>query len=358
MMVTRFLPIAVTSALLTITVPGSLRAQDSGLLLGLHVETAIGSSSYETYWIAREGGVIRIASAGPDVLVPRKPGFWRVCIVSGHAMSEDELAEWDSVLAAPATPSRGRCAVTRQPASDEERGTARCHSTLDAEILFVGADALSARRHEETDCGAHPSGGADVGLYSLGDLDKPIDFVKSLEPGRRAGLLAASIKAARAAFADFGTVDTADIAPDSIEGARLNVMNQWSIERGAGQWQIVGQVSCWPYVACGDDQRSFSVAGFGAPRALTGHDELSPSLEIIKARFPAVIDAVSSPRRDLVVALTNDSLLVFAPRDGELGAPALTLPASGRIVMAQWAIGKFVALWTQELTPLLSPLHE
>jgi hypothetical protein len=352
--VIRFFHLATISALVTISAPVSLRAQDSGLLLGLHVDTSVRDNSYETYWIVRERGVIRMAAAGPDVLVPRKSGFWRVCMVSGNAVSEAGRAEWDSVLATPATRSRGRCAVTAQPAPDEERPTATCTTTLDAEILFVGADALSARHHDETNCGVHPSGGADVTLYSLDDLNERIDFVKSLEPARRTALLAASIKAAREAFADFGAVDSTDVAPDTVQGARLKVMNQWSIERGAGQWQIVGQVSCRPYVLCGDDQRTFSVDGFAAPRALTGYDELSPSLKTIKARFPTVIDAVSSPRGDLVVGLTNDSLLVFAPRDAELGAPVLRLPASGRIVMAQWAIGKFVPRWTEQLTPLLS----
>ena len=64
---------------------------------------------------------------------------------------------------------------------------------------------------------------------------------------------------------------------------------------------------------------------------------------------------MSSPRRDLLVALTDDSLLVFTPRAGRLGAPILRLQLSGRILMAQWALGRFVPLWTAELRRLLGP---
>jgi hypothetical protein len=130
-------------------------------------------------------------------------------------------------------------------------------------------------------------------------------------------------------------------------------MREWAVERGAGRWQTVGHADCSPYVACGDGVRRFSVSEFPAPARLVGHDELSPSLAKIKAAFPAVRDAVSSPRRDLLVALTDDSLLVFAPRGERLGAPVLRLQVNGRIVMVQWAVGRFVPVWTAELRRLL-----
>jgi hypothetical protein len=243
--------------------------------------------------------------------------------------------------------------VRDKPATDAEREAARCNATSRAQIQFAGTDAVSLEVNQESDCGAHYSGGDDVTLISLDD-GSSIDLSKLLEPARRRALLPAAIKSAQDAFADFGTVDTVDSPPDGeVEGARLNVLQQWGVERSAGYWQIVGQVSCWPYVACGNGQHRFSIAGFSAPRALVGHDDLSPSLASIKAVFPSVRDAVSSPRRDLLVALTGDTLLVFTVRDGHLGAPALRLPVSGRIVMAQWAIGRFVPIWTAQLTRLL-----
>lgn len=321
------------------------------MLLGLHAESDDSRASYRTYWIARESGAVRLVATGPDLLVPRRSGFWRVCLVSGHDLSEGQLNEWDSLVARPAIPARGRCTVRDEPPTQAESEGASCSTTSRTQILFVGSDAASLEQHQESNCGAHYSGGTDVRLASLDD-SLSIDLSKLLEPSRREALLPATIKAAREEFADLGTVDTSDVE-EIAEGAHFNVLHRWAVERGAGHWQTVGQAYCWPYVACGDGVRRFTVAGFSAPRALVGHDELSPSLASIKAAFPRVNDAVSSPRRDLLVAMTSDSLLVFAVNRGQLGEPVLRLPVSGRIVMAQWAVGKFVPIWTANLTRLL-----
>jgi hypothetical protein len=192
-----------------------------------------------------------------------------------------------------------------------------------------------------------------VTLTSLDD-GREIDLSKLLEPTRRKALLSATLKAAREAFADLGTVDTTDAEPpEEVTGAHFDLSHQWGVERGRGYWYTVGQASCWPYVACGDGSRTFFITDFSAPRALVGHDELFPSLADVKTVLPGVMDAVSSPRRDLLVALSEDSLVVFSINNGRLGVPVLRLPVSGRIVMAQWAVGRFVPLWSAQLRQFL-----
>jgi hypothetical protein len=343
--------IAAFLTLASILGPRAMRAQDSGVLLGLHVTSGDSGASYRTYWIARESGAVRLIATGPDLLVPRRSGFWRVCLVSGHNLSEGQLNEWESLIARPATPARGQCTVRDESPTEAENEAASCNTTSRTEILFLGSDAASLEQHQESNCGAHYSGGTNVELASLDD-SVSIDLFKLLEPSRREALLPATIKAAREEFADLGTVDTSEVE-DLVEGAHFNVLHQWAVERGAGHWQTVGQAYCSPYVACGDGVRRFTVAGFAAPRALVGHDELSPSLASIKAVLPHVSDAVSSPRGDLLVAMNGDSVFVFAVNRGQLGEPVLRLPVSGRIVMAQWAVGRFVPIWTRDLTRLL-----
>ena len=173
--------------------------------------------------------------------------------------------------------------------------------------------------------------------------------------------MAATLRAAQHEFADLGTADTlaADPAADNPDadnpdgGPRFAVQREWGVERGAGRWQMVGNAYCSPYVGCGDGSRRFPIPAFTPPAQLTGRAELTPSLRTIRAAWPRVTDAVSSPRHDLVVAVGGDSLLVFLPHEGRLGEPALRLPVSGRIVMTQWGLGRFVAKWTAELIPLL-----
>jgi hypothetical protein len=327
-------------------------AQQSGVLLGVATGEE-GGARHRTLWIAADGGKPAVLASGPDLLVPRRSGFWRVCLVGEWSLQDGELREWDTLVAAPATRSRGRCADRRSGPSESEQQEARCHATMNADLLFVGSDAASVRAHEETNCGAHYSGGTATELISLDDRSR-VDVAAVLEPSARARLLDASLRAARAEFGDLGEVDTVmDDAQDTIPQAQFLVQREWAIERGVGQWQLAGQTSCSPYVACGDDLRAFSVTGFAAPTRLVGHDALAIPLEVLRSRVPGLVDAVSSPRGDLLVVFTPDSVFVFVPQAGRVGESALRMPTPGKVVMVQWAVGRFVPLWTKEIAKLL-----
>ena len=339
--------------LTTIAAPaGPVAAQQSGVLLG--VVASDSGAPYRTLWIAREGAAVRIAASGPDLIVPRHSGFWRVCIVSLRGVEDGQVREWDSLVAAPATPNRGACAPGPElPARDGEDAE-QCSSSEQLQLAFVGTDAVSVERAGESDCGAHPSGGSDATLISLDD-GRTLDLGAFIAPARRPALRSETLEAARREFDDVGRVDTADVdvEQDTIVVAQLRVLSQWGLDRGAGRWRVVGNAYCSPYVACGDGSRRFPVPGFTAPVPVTGPDELVPSLDAIRSSIPGVRDAVSSPRGDLVVALTDDSLLVFTPRGDRLGTPVLRIELNARIVMAQWATGRFVPRWTAQLASVL-----
>ena len=89
-------------------------------------------------------------------------------------------------------------------------------------------------------------------------------------------------------------------------------------------------------------------------------DALTPAWNAIVRAVPDLVDAVSSPSGDLVVALKGREgvreLLVFAPAGGRLGTPKATIPIEyGVFVMAEWATGRSVARWTTELSRYLLP---
>jgi hypothetical protein len=52
----------------------------------------------------------------------------------------------------------------------------------------------------------------------------------------------------------------------------------------------------------------------------------------------------------MVVVLAGGKLLAFAPQGGRLGASLVEAPAPpGDLVLAQWALGPYVARWTAQL---------
>ncbi|HJP59922.1 MAG TPA: hypothetical protein VJ865_07975 [Gemmatimonadaceae bacterium] len=347
---------ALLLCLLSLVSPLPVRAQQSGLLLGIRDGGGFGEG-YRTLWIAPENGKVRVLFAGPDLIVPGKTGFWRTCVVH---VSQDETEdgstqhyESDSIVTEPATSSRAHCETQAEKSADESDKGYYCTSTDETRILFVGPNAISTQNSWEGNCGAHPSSAETVNLTSLTGGDT-IAYLGITDSVRRLRLEAATTDAAREQLGDIGTVDSVLVDADGVpERTSFSTGGAWGVQRGQGYWHAIGEASCTPIIGCMQVQ-TFAVPKYRAPRDLVGHDELFPSFDTIKKAVPSARDAVSSPRRDLVVVLTHeDSLLVFVPHRGKLGAPVARIEASGDIVMAQWATGRFVPIWTAKLRELL-----
>lgn len=333
-----------------------VRAQESGLLLGLDVNTG-SAEPYQTFWIAPQNGRVRVVLGGPDLIVPGKSGFWRTCLIDQSYEGEDGgHYESDSIVSEPATSSRAHCESEAAKEAEESDGRYHCTSTDQTRILFVGPNAISTENNWEGDCGAHPSSATTINLTSLSQRDT-IAWLGITDPARRRSLRAASTDAAREEYADLGNVDTTSLDADSLPtGPTFTTDAQWAVQRGQGYWHPLGEASCSPIIAC-MQVSTFPVPKFRAPRQLVGHDELFPSFDTIKKVVPTARDAVSSPRRDLVVVVTDQSLLVFVPHGEKLGAAVAEFPVSGQIVMAQWATGRFVPIWTSKLRELMPAIH-
>jgi hypothetical protein len=341
-------------ALILLLVPLAARGQGSGLLLGLH--SGGSDEPYRTLWIASENGRVRVLSSGSDLIVPGKTGFWRTCVVH---ISQDEIEagniqhyESDSIVTEPATSSRAHCENQAATSTGASAQGYYCTSTAEAEILFAGPNAISTKNGWEGNCGAHPSSAESVNLTSLDGRDT-IAYLGIADSVRRLGLAAATTDAAREQLGEIGTVDSVSLDADGLPDQHSLSTGGWGVQRGQGYWYALGEASCSPIIGCMQVQ-TVPVQKYRAPRELVGHDQLFPSLASIRKVVHTAKDAVSSPRRDLVVVLTDsDSLLVFVPRAGKLGVPVARLEVSGDIVMSQWATGRFVPVWTAKLKGLL-----
>ena len=336
---------------LSILAPVPVKAQQSGILLGLHVNTDSGEK-YRTYWIAPENGKVRVLLAGPDLIVPGKTGFSRVCVIDVTEDEDREHHELQNLVIEPATSSRAHCESQPRKSAEESHQGYYCTTTDEIRILFVGPNAISTEHSWEGDCGAHPSSAMDINLTSLeGDTIRYLGLTDSVH---RRELRTATTRAAREAYADMGTVDsTSDNPDDPPSTSRFSTDEQWGIERGQGYWHAKGEASCSPIIGC-MQVSTFAIPEYRAPRKLVGHNELFPTLDRIKKDVPSAKDAFSSPLRDLVVIVNDsDGLVAFAPRGGKLGAPVARIPLDGDIVMAEWATGRFVARWTAKLRELL-----
>jgi hypothetical protein len=75
---------------------------------------------------------------------------------------------------------------------------------------------------------------------------------------------------------------------------------------------------------------------------------------VLAKQQKGLVDAFTSPRGDLVIARTGDSLFVHLASGAKVGRRIGALPFTGRqIVMIQWATGRSVARWNQEIAAMM-----
>ncbi len=87
------------------------------------------------------------------------------------------------------------------------------------------------------------------------------------------------------------------------------------------------------------------------PKRIVGSNELFPEWRRIKATYPDAEDAFSSPSHDLLLVTGNSHLIIVPVHDGKIGKSLADIDLFDQPVMVQWAIGKYVDAWTNELTP-------
>jgi hypothetical protein len=122
----------------------------------------------------------------------------------------------------------------------------------------------------------------------------------------------------------------------------------WVAARNKGHWAVKGWGS-WGELKCSDKSPAFQTS-VRVPAKIAGFDELPVTWDQVVKAFPGATDAFGAPTWGLLIVLTNDELLVCPVTESGIGKPvARSILLSGeKVVMAQWAVGKFVASWGDE----------
>jgi hypothetical protein len=334
---------------------GTASEAQSGLLLGLHRGCGEEGceTEYRTLWIAPQAGTLQIMDL-PDLIVPRKTGFWRVG--TRFYCDPDEMKNDPHKAPSPdgaffASPVNQRpivYGVVQCPAHVQYLDTqGTCGDNVPdgargINVSFVNDEYISLDSWERTDCGGHPDGSDQWRVQRLGDpASVPIAY------GDNEGILASNDyewKAADAllenAHSNFDDGQSAPFGEGNTEEDmeirenfpkwshmakvdKVTVMQtlddgcfpkhddkEWYIARNHGRW--VAQGSFDTHRLCGGDvdfelplHSSFAVPAAGPV-----------SLEAIKNRITikevrdlkmikGVKDLFWSPNHELLVVLIN-----------------------------------------------------
>src|SRR5688500_8406250 len=351
---TVMLRLIIVSALATVS--GGNAAAQAGVLVGVAKP-----GGYETLWIVRD--VSRPLHATiPDLLVPRADGWWRlgtapICPTGGP---DDEFMEVLWRARADSTPviaeichelPRGELPLPLYAEDSAARDSlakelVRC-SWSKIDIKFVAPEylALGERSGQTEEC--EPRGGRWYQSYYVSRFNGDSSFSLSrvsatpIDSAGRSALARAANDLARAEMCE------RVVAGFNVEEL-VEVGTAWYPVRARGRWAA----TLMEELGTGDCQL-LPIVDVALATTFTGHDVLRPSWNALARQVKGLVDAFASPRGDLVIVRAADSLFVHVAEAEKLGRRIGALPFKEReIVMIQWATGKNVARWNQEIAAM------
>ncbi|HLR36163.1 MAG TPA: hypothetical protein VK071_12660 [Tissierellales bacterium] len=297
---------------------GSLKESDdilrTGLLLGLRYynqETENkdeGPWKYRTIWIHSHNKSLKDIYEIENILLPRKTGFWKVVTDN-------------NIYAYPYTKEHLDKSIKLQSEVD-----------FDTQIIrYVGNDYISIENIE-----SNAKGRANLQTYIIDNFD-------SRKPIKISDVGGENLKAAFLEGAGKGKA-LSKVKKDN-EIKRKNNEENFGLTRKNGHWILKGRIS---YEENGkQDFTDFNIKAV-PPMELVYYDELSIPWNGIKMKIPEVIDAYTSPNDDIAVIITHKYMAIYPINNGELAKEPLgkvSLNSDEEVVMAEWAIGRYVNVW-------------
>ncbi|HEY2547081.1 MAG TPA: hypothetical protein VGI46_13530 [Candidatus Acidoferrum sp.] len=304
-------------------------AKDAGLLLGLRQSSEVTSryGVYRTLWITRVAGSV-VIDQSRNLLVPRRDGFWQM---GSNTSSRDDKKE-EFVWLAPLGKQ-----ISMHELSVKEAATLPDEAAFARPVVFVSGDYVGLAQANYAQIESFHTYNLDDGSYQ-----RPLD-ISSVAGDKATETLVRESEKGKSHMS----------MPVSMQGeCNLEVLPvNWSVAREKGHWFVSGWGK-WtePKLGCSADELPDYVTSLRAPQSLVGFDELPVTWEQIAKVFPEATDAFGSPTWGLLVVLTSDEVLVCPVTQNGIGMPLARSPllAYEKAVMAQWAVGKFVASWSEQ----------
>ena len=321
----------------------------AAVLIGLHVNDSDGEGehppSYRTLLITFRDGKAQLAADLPDLIIPRRDGFWRAGTLHIGPPGKHRIQEFVYAVPVRSVPHAIGEYHPKNPDWD-------CVETDQATIEFANPDLLSVSYFDEPACSLEVE--FQHGTYKLDDLEHELEIT---------AVLGATAWDAEKKADAFSKADQ-QISPDCIGVSKPDPWN-WGIERssrlgrsGAEPWILVSDFNT-PHV-CRDGQTyEFD---FPIPESLTGPiyraDTLSSLLKSKVAKDNHILsgEALVTPAGDFLLAFGyGPPVKIFSVKpQGIQPEPALFAFTNmeSNVVMVQWAKGKRVGEWETELQSL------
>ncbi len=303
----------------------------NGLLLGTHwpVDSGEEQSGDRTWWIAQIGAEIQIREI-PNLLIPRKDGFW----IAGTKEIKKQCYFESYIWTAPLGTSPKSYTPDISDCHDEE---------IKRDILFVGNNQLAVEEFQSS-TGASYGESTQYYVSTLEHLNWNSSENKTVQ--------ISDVLGPEGTLAFDNALNAMGEAKDeNIDCGKIDASpSDWAIRREKGRWLLKGSGSRGGHVCDGYFGTEFDIK-MKPPKNLVGYDELPTGWPKIEKAFPDARDAFESPNQDFAIVIVGRELVVCRLANGEIGTVAIRRPLHENeyAVMAQWALGDNVARWDKQV---------
>jgi hypothetical protein len=306
----------------------------TGLLIGLksldleNREDNIEKWNYRTILIRSYNNQVVAVYEIEDIFLPRRTGFWKV----GVNREEVDGKFNDTIFA---YPQKKTLDIEQEQEKVEEKEEERKikRNTL-KNILYIGNDYISVENVDYLNKGIrmlefYPIDNIDKGKpMKFSDITGEVGKEFFLEGANKEILLEEKYKNS-----------SIDLSPNE---------ESFGLFRRNGHWIFKGRIN---FIENGIySYKNFNIKAI-PPREIIHYDELSIPWNAIKAKIPEAVDAFTSPNEDMIIVITHNNLLIYLIDDGDIGdipVIKIQLKSAEKVIMSEWAVGRYPLLWEEE----------
>jgi len=298
-----------------------------------------------TVWLDTEGSS---ALALPRLLVPRSAGFWWLgltsnCLEEAHEGRDDTGAKVEVEISE--TLWSAPIGVRSIPDTHDDGWNCRspdvfCSTRFGTDIYWVWPEFISVNKFGESGCGVHPDYTSRPEVHRLNDLDTPLPVGEVFGRSAEASLRSAYDRAAREYRSRH--------REDGCDAPRAYSPTAWHVERqAAGRWVLEGWADTHRLCEVGIDYSAnvdFSrITGTKASQA--------PPMRSVSG----VKDVVASADGRWVLIIRTNEVVLSRREAPDTPIARSPLSNTDSVVMAEWANGRNVARWRNQVHQLAEP---
>ncbi len=306
----------------------------SGILIGLKSlnfkksEDSLENWQYRTIFIRRDDKELASIYEMDGIFLPRKKGFSKIEVnrLKSEGKANDKITIYNrNQVSDSEVKIESNEYISNKPIDEK---------TL-KNILYIGNDYISIEKVHHLNKGERT---LELHLIDYLDKDKALKISDiSGEIGKEAFLEGANkaIKTEHINQKD----SSIDLKPKE---------ESFGLFRRSGHWIFRGRLDIVE-----DNKYSYKDFNIKAipPKELVHYDELPIPWSKIKTRIPEAVDAFVSPNEDMLIVLTHNTMLIYLVDDGNISytpEAKIKLNSAERVIMNEWATGKYSLMWEKE----------